>query len=551
MYIWRFTIEKIPKNWYNIVMENTIENIGTIEISVKEYEQLKASEEALRQRVGLLEEALRLARKQRFGSSSEKISSETKAELIYLFDEAETNLAIEDIIAEEQETKVAAHTRKKKTYLLQDKLPENVEVEVITHKLSEADRNCPKCGTLMQEIGEEIRRELVIVPAKVKVLEHHIYSYACQNCQKTDIATPIIRAEKEPALIPGGFATPEAVAHVMTQKFLMASPLYRQEQEWKSQGIELSRQTMSNWLLKSVEIYLNPLYQRLHENLISLDLLHADETPIQVLKELDRSPKSKSYMWLYRTGSDAEHPIVLYEYQASRGNECPKKFLEGFKGYLQTDGHNAYHKLCSNVPDIINVGCWAHVRRKFEEARNALPKGKSPEMSASVKALGIFTRLAKIEKQLAKVSCRERYLKRLEEEKPILDELFAWVKTLNAAPNSSLGKAITYLNNQKPYLLNYLKDGRLEISNNRAERSIKPFVIGRKNFLFANTPRGAQGSAVIYSIIETAKENHLEPFKYLVYVLSTAKKLDLTDPKNVDLLLPENAPAECSVHFRG
>lgn len=528
-------------------MENNTKTTKTIEISVAEYERFKNSEEELRQRVGLLEEALRLTKKKQFGSSSEKISPETKAQLIYLFDEAETVLAIEDIITEQEETKVAAHTRKKKTYLLQGKLPDNVEIEVIEHKLNEAERNCPECGAVMQEIGQEVRRELVIIPAQIKVLEHHIYSYACQNCKQNNIETPVIRAEKEAALISGGFATPEAVAYIITQKFIMESPLYRQEQEWKNQGVELSRQTMSNWMLKCVELYLEPLYERLHEKLLQRDVLHADETTLQVLKEFDKPASSKSYMWLYRTGSDAEHAIVLYNYQTGRGKEHPQEFLKGYKGYLQTDGYSVYHDLSQ---DITDVGCWAHLRRKFDEARVALPKGKSAAMSAVTNALGIFTKIYKIEKQLAKLSFAERYTKRLEQEKPLLDELFEWAKTLNAAPKSALGKALTYLENQKPYLMNYLKDGRLEIDNNKAERSIKPFVIGRKNFLFANTPRGAQGSAIIYSLVETAKENRLDPFKYLVYVLATAKKLDLSQKDNVDLLLPENAPAECSVNFK-
>lgn len=528
-------------------MENIKEHTNTIEITVAEYERLKAVEKDLRQRVGLLEEALRLLNKKQFGRSTEKISPETKAQLIYLFDEAETVATIEDILVEEQETQVAAHSRRKKTYLLQDKLPDNVEVEVVSHDLEESERKCPECGSPMEKIGEEIRRELVIIPAKVKVVEHHIFSYACPSCKKDNIEVPVLRAEKERALIPGGFATPEAVAHVMTQKFVMGSPLYRQEQEWKKQGIDLSRQTMSNWMLKCVELYLQPLYDRMHEMLLQREVLHADETTLQVLKELDRPATSKSYMWLYRTGSDAEHPIVLYNYQAGRGRQYPQDFLKGYRGYLQTDGYSVYHDLSDGITD---VGCWAHLRRKFDEARVALPNGKSAESSAVTKALGYFTRISKIEKQLAKLSFAERYTERLEQEKPLLDEFFVWAETLNAAPKSALGKALTYLNNQKEYLLNYLKDGRLEIDNNRAERSIKPFVIGRKNFLFANTPRGAQGSAVIYSLIETAKENRLNPYKYLVYVLSTAKKLDLSQAGNVDLLLPENAPADCSASCR-
>lgn len=252
-------------------------------------------------------------------------------------------------------------------------------------------------------------------------------------------------------------------------------------------------------------------------------------------------------MWLYRTGSDAEHPIVLYNYQAGRGRQYPQDFLKEYKGYLQTDGYSVYHDLSQ---DITDVGCWAHLRRKFEKARIALPKGKSADNSAVTKALGYFTRISKIEKQLAKLSFAERYTKRLEQEKPLLDELFAWAEKLNAAPKSALGKALTYMQNQKQYLLNYLKDGRLEVDNNRAERSIKPFVMGRKNFLFANTPRGAQGSAVIYSLIETAKENRLDPYRYLVHVLKTAKKLDLQNKDLLDLLLPENAPVSCSENYK-
>ena len=219
----------------------------------------------------------------------------------------------------------------------------------------------------------------------------------------------------------------------------------------------------------------------------------------------------------------------------------------GYKGYLQSDGYSVYHDLNNN---IIDVGCWAHLRRKFDEAKNALPRGKSPAMSATLKAIGYIANIYKLEKKFAKLSFEERYSARLKEEKPIVDEFFAWAKTLNAAPKSALGKALTYLCNQETYLLNYLMDGRLEIDNNRAERSIKPFVIGRKNFLFANTPRGAQSSAVMYSLIETAKENRLDPYRYLVYVLKSAKNLNQTNADWAESLLPENAPSECSVNYR-
>lgn len=528
-------------------MKNTENTTKTIEISVEEYERLKANEKNLEERVKFLEEVIRLSKKQKFGPSSEKVSQEARVEMESLFDEFEATLSVEDLKLERETTEVAAHERKKKTYLLQDKLPEGIETEVRQYVLTEEELICPSCGTAMEEIGEEIRRELVIVPARIKVIEHHIHTYACQNCKTKSVDVPVKRADKEPALIPGGFATPEAVAYVMTQKFVMGSPLYRQAMEWKRKGIELSRQTMSNWMQKCVEFYLAPLYEKLHEKLLERDVLHADETTLQVLKELDRPATSKSYMWLYRTGADAEHPIVLYNYQQGRGKEYPQEFLKGYKGYLQTDGYAVYHSLDESITD---VGCWAHLRRKFDEAKNSLPKGKSAEMSAAMKALGYFTKIYKLEKQFVKLSFEERYVKRLEQEKPLVDEFFAWAKTLNVSPKSTLGKALVYLENQKPFLLNYLKDGRLEIDNNRAERSIKPFVIDRKNFLFANTPRGAQGSATIFSLIETAKENKLDPYKYLVYVLRTAKSLDQTQESWVEQLLPENAPDSCKVNIR-
>ncbi len=532
-------------------MEKLINTQNTIQISVAEYERLKAIEANqanLDNEIRLLREALRLARDKRFGKSTEKHSPEALAQLIRLFDEPEVIQAIEDAKDEEEVTQVAAHSRQKKSNALQDKLPENVPVEVVEHKLTAEELACPVCGTEMQEIGVDVRRELVIVPAQVKVVEHRIHSYACMTCKEKEIQTPVISAPKDTALIPGGFATAEAVAHVMTQKYVSGVPLYRQEMEWKRKGIELSRQTMSNWMLKSVELYLQPLYEKLRENLLLKDIIHADETPLTVLKPLEKEGASKCWMWLYRTGADAANPIVLYNYQDGRGKKYPKEFLKGYHGYLQTDGYSSYQHLDG---DFVNVGCWVHLRRKFMDAMKGFPKGKSPEKGSTAEALAYIASLYNLEKKFAKLTNEERYRKRLEQAKPILDEFFAWAKTLNAAPKSNLGKALTYLVNQETYLMNYLRDGRLEMDNNRAERSIRPFTIGRKNFLFANTARGAQGSAVVYSLIETAKENKLDPYGYLVYVLKTAKELDIArHPECVEQLLPENAPDECRANKR-
>lgn len=346
----------------------------------------------------------------------------------------------------------------------------------------------------------------------------------------------MVKASREKNIIPGSFATPEAIAHIMTQKFVMGSPLYRQEQELNRQGIPLSRQTMSNWILRAAEDYLTPVYELLHKELISREVLHADETTLQVLHEPDKKPQTDSFMWLYRTSGDTDKPIVLYEYQPNRKADNPKNFLDGFNGYLHTDGYSGYH----NLPeDITIVGCWAHARRKFDEAMKSLPKGKAKGSSAA-QGLAYCTMLFEIEKGLVELSPNDRYKQRLEQAKPVLDAFLAWANVRTAAPKSALGKALTYVKEQWPYLTNYLKDGRLELSNNLAERSIKPFVIDRKNFLFANTPKGAQGSAIMFSLIQTAIENKLDPYGYLTWLLKEANHADLKDETVVEKLLPWN-----------
>lgn len=328
----------------------------------------------------------------------------------------------------------------------------------------------------------------------------------------------------------------------MTQKFVSGVPLYRQEQEFKRNGILLSRQTMSNWLLKSTEDWLKPVYVKLHELLRRREVLHADETTLQVLHEPGKTAQSKSYMWLYRTGSDAEMPIVLYDYQPDRRGKRPKEFLDGFKGYLHTDGYAGYH---SELPeDVVIVGCWAHARRKFDEALKGLAeKGRAD--SLALKGKQYCDKLFRIERTLKDLSSENRQEERRKQAQPVLDAFSAWLKSANPAPKSGTGKAVHYALEQWEYLERYLLDGRLEISNNRAERSIKPFVIDRKNFLFANTARGADGSAVMFSMIQTALENGLNPFAWLTYLFRTAPNLDMDDPEQLKILLPDHAPEDC------
>ena len=503
----------------------------TITISRAEYEELRGQNEWLM-------EQLRLLKKRQFGSSSERAKEQLDGQLSLLFNEAEAYAAP---LGVQKTTQVAAHTRKQ-SGSVKDVVPNNIPVEVVEHRLSEEERVCPQCGESMREIGTEVRETLKLIPAKAILRRDIYYTYACENCEKNDISTPIMKTPKEPAVIPGSFASVEAIAHIMTQKFIMASPLYRQEQEWARQGLKLSRQTMSNWVLRAAEDHLLPVYEELRRQLVKREVLHADETTLQVLHEPGKKAQTKSYMWLYRTGQYDGPPIVLYEYQPSRKAEHAEKFLEGFSGYLHADGYQGYHKLPGNIRV---VGCWAHARRKFDEALNALPPDKR-EGTAALIGLEYCNQLFVWEEQFENLSPEERTKQRLKEEKPILDALLAWADSVSAAPKSALGKVMNYLKEQWPYLLRYLEDGRLELSNNRAERSIKPFVIGRKNFLFANTPLGAQASAVIYSLIETAKETRLDPFRYLTWVLKTAPALDRTLEGWAVPLLPENAPEFCS-----
>ena len=516
-----------------------------VSISRAEYEKLQAQQSYisdLERQVQWLTERLTVARHKQFGTSSEHTSEEVMEQMSLLFDEPEATVAIEEqsVSQSVSEVEVRPHKRRK-SGSVKDIVADDVEVVTVEHGLTEEERTCPACGEVMAPMGREIRNELKLIPAKAVLYQHVYYTYACRNCEKNETETPVVKTPREPVVIPGSYASAEAIAQIMTQKYVMAVPLYRQEQELHRAGVMLSRQTMSNWLVRSAHDWLKPVYSELHAQLVKHDLLHADETPVQVLREPGRKADADSYMWLYRTGNGAEHPIVLYDYQPGRGGEYPKVFLAGFQGYLQTDGFASYN----HVAGATHVGCWAHLRRKFHDATKAVPKGKrSP---TAEQGLAYCTRLFHLEAQLKDLSPDERQKKRLEQEKPVLDAMLAWANTRNAGPKSKLGEALTYLKNQWERLNNYLLDARLELSNNRAERSMKPFVVGRKNWMFANTPKGAESSAIIYSLIETAKENGLDPYRYLCWVLEQAPKVsqDDADAEWAKELVPEKAPVYC------
>ena len=493
----------------------------------------------LKAEIQWLKEQLGLSKLRLYAPSSE---ATPPGQETMLFNEAEA-CATEELTA--PETEVISYTRRKHTGQ-RDKQIENLPIEEIDYTLPEDQRVCPQCTGQLHEMGKDVRREIKIVPAQVFLVLHNRFKYTCRDCQIHQIKTPIVAAPMPVSPFPNSLASPTAVAHIMSQKFVLGIPLYRQEQSLQREGFTLSRQTMANWMITGAS-WLKKIYVHLLANLLKRDILHADETSLQVLKEPGRDAQTKSYMWLYRTGRHGL-PIVLYEYQPTREAVHPKTFLESFSGFLHVDGYAGYESL----PNITLIGCWAHARRKFVDAVNLIPaaerkKGDTPPHIG----LAFCDRLFAIERGLRDLEPEERFARREALSKPILEEFRLWLDDMagKTLPKSLLGMAVNYCRNQWPKLTAFLSDGRLELDNNRSERSIKPFVIGRKNWLFANTPRGARSSAVIYSIIETAKENGLNPFAYLTYLFEQLPNINCKDPQALDQLLPwsDSVKAKCSV----
>jgi transposase len=516
-------------------MENMVLEAEKTQKSVEELEKEVAE---LRVLVKYYEEQYRLSQQKRFGSSSEK-TSPVQTELNF-FDEAEN----ESTKRLPEPTVEQITYKRRKRQGKRDEDLSDLPVETITHELPEEKRVCPECGGVMHVMGHsEPRRELKIIPAQVSVVEHVQEVYSCRECEKNNVSVPVVKAPMPEPVVKGGVASPSSVAHIIVQKYVNATPLYRQEQGFIMNGFMLSRQTMANWIIYSSEHWLEPLYEMMKSNLLQEEVLHADETVLQVLKEKGRKSRTDSYMWLYRTSGISSHHIAIYEYQETRSSSHPKNFLERFKGYLHTDGYKGYHTL---PPTIKVVGCWAHARRKFDEAVKSAPPEERSGLP-SQKGLDFCNKLFSLEHEYKELKPEERHKARLERSKPLVDEFYAWAISVGALPKSALGRALHYALEQRPYLEKVFLDGRLELSNNRAERSIKPFVIGRKNWLFSSTPKGARASSVIYSIIETAKENGLKPFEYLKYLFEMIPNIPIA---KLDSLLPwsDFLPPYCKIH---
>jgi len=498
-------------------------------------QQLEASNQQLQAKVSWFEEQFKLARVRQFGSSSEATAEVSQGALV--FNEAEVTL---DSAAEVVESETITYTRARKQAGHRREMLAELPTEVREYRLPEAEQVCKCCGGPMHEMSTQTREELEIIPAQVKVIRHVRYVYGCRHCDKHEINTPIVTAPAPSALIPKSLASASSLAWLMSEKFVESMPLYRIEKRFERLGLDLPRQVLSNWIIKGGEM-LEPIYGRMRQRLLELSVLHADETTLQVLREPGRCAQTKSYMWLYRSGRDGP-PIVCYDYQPTRDGDHAKRFLTGFAGYVHADGYSGYNDLLG----VTLVGCWAHARRKFTDAARVLPKSQRNDPSHMVNVgLRHINRLFEIERTLGDASPEERKAAREARSRPIVDDFKRWLDSASSKvlPRSALGEAVTYCRNQWPKLIVFLKDGRLELSNNRAERSIKPFVIGRKNWLFANTPRGARTSSIIYSLVETAKENGLNPLDYLRFALERVRSLELASDASersaaIDSLLP-------------
>jgi transposase len=520
--------------WYNESMKTRVNdmtnksqtstdlNDKVLSLELKN-EALESEVKTLQLKIRWYEEQARLAARKRFGASSEK----TDQIQMDLFNEAE-QLKIDGLV--EPDVEIITYERKRRNK--ERKLDvSDLPVETIEYTIDDA--HCPVCASSMHVMTKEIRRELKVIPAQLTVVEHVSYVYACRHCEQHEIKTPIIKAQSPNPVIQKSMVSPSLLSFIIDKKYVQAVPLYRQEQQFNHHGIAFLRQNLANWVIKG-SLWLEHVYQRMKVHLLNQEILHADETTLQVLHEKDRKAQNKSFMWVYLTGHTS-FPVVLYDYQETRAHQHPQNFLKTYKGYLHVDGYQGYNE----IEGVTLVGCMAHARRKFDEAIKAAPKKSGPSESLGNIGLGYINKLFMIEKDIKTLSVEEKKTARNKRSLPLMLEFKSWLESSQrvVTPKSKLGEAIKYTLNQWEKLTTYLEDARLEISNNRAERAIKPFVIGRKNWLFANTPHGARASAVIYSVIETAKLNQCSPFHYLNYLFEQLPNMEIND-ETLDDLMP-------------
>ena len=488
-----------------------------------------------------LNQLLLNARRARFGQSSEKsvyVLSDGARQLS-LFDDPEggedscdASVCQADESREAGAVQVTGHARGKKR--TKEELFASVPREIRVIDLPE-ERKVDAQGRALSLIGQEyLRTEVTVRREEATAVAIYRRVYANKHVERETGYAQIIKPDAPAALIPHSYASPSLVTSVLVKKYADALPLYRQEQIWKRMGIPLRRGTMAAWAIFVADNYLRPVWLRFREELIGQRVIHADETVLQVLKEEGRPPTSESRMWVYASSRRCETQIRCFEYHDNRAGQCARDFLDGFHGILISDGYSGYNK----VTDIVRAGCWAHVRRKWREA---MPKDATPRNSKAVQGYEYCNRLFALERTFEAMSDDERQKARREKSGPILEEYWAWLDTVNN-PSGKLKDAVTYARNQRKYLETFLDHGETEISNNQVENAIRPFVVGRKGWLFCDTPNGARASAILYSVLETAKVNRLRIDEYMEYLLTLlAGKTDADIPGMLSDLLPWSA----------
>jgi transposase len=471
-----------------------------------------------------LKEQIKLMRDRLFGRKSEQ-SVDAETPQLVLFNEAESVAApIADKADEEAEEVVAPTKRRGKRKPFSADLP---RIEVI-HELPEHELTCA-CGCRKHAIGEETSEQLEIVPMQIRVIKHIRKVYGCRGCE-----TAPVTADKPAQLIEKSMASPSVLSMLLTTKYVDGLPLYRFEKVLERHGIDIPRQTLARWVIQCCE-HFQPLLNLMRDRLLESPVIHCDETRVQVLKEPDRDPTSQSWMWVQASGPP-ERPVILFDYTTSRAQEVPLRLLGDYRGYLMTDDYGGYNALALQ-PGIERLACMAHVRRKFVDAQKVQPKEKVGRADV---ALVMINKLYGIERDFKDANDEQRFVGRQEKSLPVLAQLKNWLEKTqpHVTPQSALGKAVNYLANNWSRLERYVETGFLPIDNNKAERAIKPFVIGRKSWLFSDTPKGATASAQIYSLVETAKANGQEPYTWLRHVLERLPQA--VSVEDFEALLPWN-----------
>ena len=518
-------LSKLPDD-ANLNKEAIVSLVGEIETSYKE-------------KIHYLEEQIRLLKNELFGRKSEKHYPGLGHQQLAIFDGGSSD----DQSLEDQKPGdsivVATHQRKKRG---RKPLPDNLARVEIIHDLAEEEKIC-QCGATLSRIGADTCEKLDYIPAKVQVERHIRYKYACKSCEGVEDDGPTVKIAPAPVqLIEKSIATEGLLSQIIVSKFADALPLYRQQKIFTRLGVELPRATMANWAIK-VAASCAPLIQMLQNEICSGPLVNIDETPLQVLKEPGRKNTTKSYMWVF-CGGALDRPSVLYRYQPTRSGKVALEFLEDYHGYIQSDDFSGYDQL-GQKKGIVHLGCWAHVRRKFVDVAKTRKKLRGKKAGAKTladEALDYIGQLYRIEKMARndELTSQQIYQLRQQYAKPVLDQFERWLEAKKplTPPAGLLGKAINYALKNWPKLIVYINDGNLKPDNNAAENAIRPFVLGRKNWLFAGSPSGADASATFFTLIETAKGNGLEPYDYLRYLFAQLPLI--TDERGYRKLLPQN-----------